>query len=51
MGHAGAVIAQGQGTHASKIQALTKAGVTIAENPSSIGQTMATLLKDSKVKA
>ena len=51
MGHAGAVIAQGQGTHASKIQALSRAGVTIAENPSAIGETMARLLKGSSVKA
>jgi len=44
MGHAGAVIAQGQGTHASKIQALTSAGVTIAKNPALIGQTLENLL-------
>ncbi len=41
MGHAGAVIAQGQGTHASKIQALQAAGVKIARNPAVIGRTMA----------
>ena len=46
MGHAGAVIAQGQGTHASKIQALKAAGVAIAENPSLIGETMARVAKD-----
>ncbi len=44
MGHAGAVIAQGQGTHASKIAALTQAGVTIAKSPAEIGQTMAKVL-------
>ncbi|MCM8794632.1 MAG: succinate--CoA ligase subunit alpha [Candidatus Omnitrophica bacterium] len=49
MGHAGAVIAQGQGTHASKVKALEKAGVTIAQNPSLIGQTMAQLLERNKV--
>ncbi len=49
MGHAGAVIAQGQGTHASKIQALKKAGVTIAQNPAAIGETMAKLMKSEKL--
>ena len=50
MGHAGAVIAQGQGTHASKIQALSKAGVAITKNPATIGQTTAQLLKSHRVK-
>jgi succinyl-CoA synthetase alpha subunit len=47
MGHAGAVIAQGQGTHPSKVKALQAAGVTIAENPAVIGQTMARLLPEA----
>ncbi len=47
MGHAGAVIAQGQGTHASKVEALTKAGVTVAQNPALIGETTAQLLRNS----
>jgi len=47
MGHAGAVIAQGQGTHASKIKALTEAGVGIAKSPATIGATLAKLLKTS----
>ncbi len=47
MGHAGAMIAQGQGTHASKIKALENAGVTIAENPAVIGRTMARLLPEA----
>ena len=51
MGHAGAVIAQGQGTHASKISALQAAGVTIAENPAGIGRAMAEVLKKPKVPA
>ncbi len=50
MGHAGAVIAQGQGTHISKIQALENAGVTIAENPASIGQTMARVMSERGIK-
>ena len=50
MGHAGAVIAQGQGTHASKIKAFSQAGVTIAKNPAQIGETMAKLLREQRVK-
>ena len=50
MGHAGAVIAQGQGTHSSKIKALENAGVTIAENPALIGQTMAQVIQALQVK-
>ena len=50
MGHAGAVIAQGQGTHTSKIQALKKAGVSIAQNPSQIGRTLAAHLQTLQVK-
>ncbi|PIQ83071.1 MAG: succinate--CoA ligase subunit alpha [Candidatus Omnitrophica bacterium CG11_big_fil_rev_8_21_14_0_20_64_10] len=46
MGHAGAVIAQGQGTHESKIKALKAAGVSIARNPSDIGETMAELFQN-----
>ena len=40
MGHAGAVIAQGQGTYASKIRALSDAGVTVAKSPAQIGQSV-----------
>ena len=50
MGHAGAVIAQGQGTHASKIAALTRAGVTIAKSPAEIGDTMARVMKGRHAK-
>ena len=44
MGHAGAVIAQGQGTHASKVRALKQARVCVAENPAIIGRTLARTL-------
>ena len=50
MGHAGAVIAQGQGTHASKVQALQKAGVTLARSPAEIGQTLARALRELQVQ-
>ena len=50
MGHAGAVIAQGQGTHASKVQALKAAGVSVAENPAVIGRTLARMLEKLQVQ-
>jgi succinyl-CoA synthetase alpha subunit len=42
MGHAGAIISEGMGTASSKINALKKAGVKVAENPTEIP----TLLKE-----
>ncbi|MBK8012964.1 MAG: succinate--CoA ligase subunit alpha [Deltaproteobacteria bacterium] len=44
MGHAGAIIAGGQGTAAEKIAALQEAGVHIAPAPSALGETMKTAL-------
>ncbi len=41
MGHAGAIIEGGAGTHASKVKALAEAGITVVENLSDIGAVVA----------
>jgi len=40
MGHAGAIVEGGAGTHASKIKAMREAGITVIENLSEIGETV-----------
>lgn len=49
MGHAGAIIEGGSGTHASKVKALREAGITVIENLSDIGTTVAKALKQKAV--
>jgi succinyl-CoA synthetase alpha subunit len=44
MGHAGAIISGGEGTAASKVEALNNAGVAVADSPADIGETVAGLL-------
>ena len=44
MGHAGAIIAGGQGTAAEKMEALTQAGVRVAKSPADMGAAMKDIL-------
>ncbi|MEK7756045.1 MAG: succinate--CoA ligase subunit alpha, partial [Planctomycetota bacterium] len=41
MGHAGAIISGGEGTAKSKVAALKEVGVTVADSPAKIGETVA----------
>jgi len=45
MGHAGAIISGGKGTAKEKVEALTAAGVHVAQSPADIGRTMKDALK------
>ncbi len=44
MGHAGAIITGGKGTAMSKMSALKNAGITLAESPAEIGETVAKVM-------
>jgi succinyl-CoA synthetase alpha subunit len=41
MGHAGAIVSGGKGTAAAKIEAMSAAGIVMAETPSDMGEAMA----------
>jgi len=45
MGHAGAIISGGKGGAETKLEAMRRAGITIAESPAEIGVTMQKVLK------
>jgi succinyl-CoA synthetase alpha subunit len=44
MGHAGAIISGGEGTAASKMKAMSDAGITVVNTPAEIGEAMARVL-------
>jgi malate-CoA ligase subunit alpha len=51
MGHAGAIISAFGESAQEKVVILEDAGVTVAPNPSSMGETVAAVLKHHKIAA
>jgi succinyl-CoA synthetase alpha subunit len=47
MGHAGAIIAGGQGTAASKIAAMEQGGIRVVKSPAAIGEAVADILNQT----
>ena len=48
MGHAGAIIAGGHGTAAEKVSALREAGITVADSPATLGETVEQVIKNRR---
>lgn len=46
MGHAGAIVSGGKGTADEKIRVMNECGITVAETPSVIGETLVKVLKE-----
>jgi succinyl-CoA synthetase alpha subunit len=45
MGHAGAIISGSKGTAQAKMDALSEAGVTVAQNPTEAGEAMVDIVR------